>query len=191
MAERINQGPEVAKNVERLEAAGAELEGKLGERLNAAAEKEPGNKESLDEARHEALELAARQEDELKAVATEKAPEKQPTAPTKAARDAAFNKTMNAIRKDMNPAERAFSKVIHNPVVSKASDAVGNTIARPNLILAGALGTLILCSIVFIVAKVYGYAIDGFWAIGTFIAGWAIGAVIEFARVGLRNSSKS
>ena len=98
---------------------------------------------------------------------------------------------MKAIRKDMNPAERTFSKVIHNPVVSKVSDTLGNTVARPNLILAGSLGTLILCSIVYIVAKIYGYAIDGFWAIGTFLVGWAIGAVIEFARVGFKNSSKS
>lgn len=190
MAERINQGPEAVKNTGELEVAGAELRDRLEKKLETEAEKSHEAKEVLDEARHEALELATSKEDEKKSAIVEKAPDKQPTAPTKATRDAAFNKTMKAIRKDMNPVERTFSKVIHNPVISKASDAVGSTIARPNLILAGALGTLILCSAVFIVAKIYGYAIDGFWAIGTFIAGWAIGAVIEFARVGLKNSQK-
>lgn len=90
----------------------------------------------------------------------------------------------------MTPASRAFSKVIHHPVVDKVSDTVGNTIARPNLIIAGGLGTLILCSAVYLIAKQYGYVLSGFEAIGTFLLGWGIGAVIEYARVGFVNQRR-
>ena len=94
---------------------------------------------------------------------------------------------MANIQKDMKPASRAFSKVIHNKVVEKTSDVVASTVARPNLIIAGGLGTLILCSAVYLIAKQYGYVLSGFEAIGTFILGWVIGAIIEFARVGFIN----
>ena len=90
----------------------------------------------------------------------------------------------------MKPASRVFSKVIHNKAIEKTSEITANTIARPNLIIAGGLSTLILCSTVYLIAKQYGYTLSGFEAIGTFILGWAIGAIIEFARVGFINQNK-
>ena len=85
---------------------------------------------------------------------------------------------------------RAFSRVIHNPVVEKTSDAIGNTVARPNLIISGALGA-IASVFVYFIAKRYGYLLSGSETIVLFVAGWAIGAVIEYARVGLLNNRKS
>jgi uncharacterized membrane protein AbrB (regulator of aidB expression) len=83
----------------------------------------------------------------------------------------------------MNPAERAFSKVIHNPVIEATSEAAGKTVARPAALLAGSLAALILTTVVYVTAKYYGYALSGFEWIATFILGWAIGLIIDWIRV--------
>lgn len=188
MVEKLHgNNAEIQKNAEQLEAAGAEKRAELERRLERAAEKSTG--ENLESARHEALELAKTQEVEAPPVAEiQDAEPRRTLRPTKKELDANFNRSMEHIRKDMGPASRAFSKVIHNPVVDKVSTAVGNTVARPNLIIAGGLGTLILCSAVYLIAKRYGYTLSGFEAIGTFLLGWGAGAIIEFARVGFLNA---
>ena len=195
MSERINSSaPEQQKDLESLQDAGAERIAELEKTLESAAEK--SGEQSAESARHEALELAKEKEDTEKkksAAKSESSEKDKPQAnskPTKQQLKYSFDRSMTAIRKDMSPASRTFSKIIHNPVVDKVSDAVRNSIARPNLIIAGGLGTLILCSAVYLVAKNYGYILSGFEAIGTFILGWAIGAIIEFARVGFVNQKQ-
>jgi hypothetical protein len=111
-------------------------------------------------------------------------PPKQPIKrATKAQKKAEYKKTLNAIQKDMNPAERTFSKVIHNPVIEATSEVAGNTVARPAALLAGSLTALIMVSIVYVIAKHYGYALSGFEWIATFLLGWAVGLIIDWVRV--------
>jgi hypothetical protein len=104
---------------------------------------------------------------------------------TKAAKKAAFKKTMHTIQKEMNPAERTFSKVLHNPVVERTSEVAGKTVARPAALLAGSLTALILVAAVYMVAKHYGYVLSGSEWIATFVIGWAIGLIIDWVRVAL------
>lgn len=187
MAERLSgSNPESSKEeVERLQEAGIERAAEIERNLEKAAEKSTG--ENIETAREKALELAQDKKEQQPANKVESQEAHPRSKPTKRQLDDNFNRSMSAIRKDMKPASRAFSKVIHNRAVAKASDAVASTIARPNLIIAGGLGTIILCSAVYLVAKNYGYVLSGFEAIGTFILGWCIGAIIEFARVGFIN----
>ncbi len=96
-----------------------------------------------------------------------------------------YNKTLKSIRKDMTPASKTFSKVIHNPVVEKTSEVAGATVARPAALLAGSISSLVITSIVYIVARQYGYALSGGEWIATFILGWAIGLIIDWVRVAL------
>jgi len=102
---------------------------------------------------------------------------------------ASYKKTLDNVQKQLPAPSRAFSKVIHNSAVEKTSDAIGNTIARPNLIIAGALGA-IASIIVYLIAKKYGYVLSGSETIVLFAAGWCIGAIIEYGRVGLINKQK-
>lgn len=184
MVERIQENPEFnSKQIEQLEAAGQERSAELERRLETAEQKP----ENLDEVRHEALELAQEKAAEKVTTSEETKEVSRPSRPDKKQLDDSFNRSMSNIRKEMKPASRTFSKVIHNKAVEKTSDAVAKTIARPNLIIAGGLGTLVLCSVVYLIAKQYGYTLSGFEAIGTFILGWSIGAIIEFARVGFLN----
>ncbi len=189
MVEKLSNSPESIKNLEALEDS-HEKE-KLGEQLEKKAEQAGSEKgKELDSARREALEEAVSEKDRAPAEKIEaKQPDQGPI--TKKQLDQNFKKTMDSIRKkDMGPASRTFSKIIHHPVIDKTSEALGKTVARPNLILAGALGTLILGSIVYFIAKRYGYVLSGFEAIGTFILGWAVGAIAEFARVGFSNKKR-
>lgn len=188
MAEKLRtDGHEAAKNSAELETAGAEQSEKLRQDRERAAEQSRAET-NVETAREKALELAnEKNAEKIDDNENIKSAEKQPSKPTKAQKNKQFDRSMRIIREDMSPASRTFSKIIHNPVVEKTSDAIGKTIARPNLIIAGGLGTAILCSAVYLVAKNYGYVLSGFETIATFILGWCIGAVIEFARVGFSN----
>ena len=104
---------------------------------------------------------------------------------TKKQKEAEYKKTLKTIQKDMNPAERTFSKVIHNPVVEKTSEVAGATVARPAALLMGSLSALVLTAIVYIISKTYGYTLSGSEWIFTFIVGWAIGLIIDWVRVAL------
>ena len=59
------------------------------------------------------------------------------------------------MQSELSPASRTFSKVIHNPAVEKTSEVIGSTVARPNLIIAGALGA-IASVIVYFISRRYG-----------------------------------
>lgn len=185
MSEKLHgANPELAKNAGELERSAGEIEESAAERLKKqaeqAAERQHGK---LDNARHEALEQAETRE-------TTKA--EKPLTPetprqiTKDDRTASYQKTMKKMQSELPPASRTFSKVIHNPAVEKASEAIGNTVARPNLIIAGALGA-IASVIVYFVARHYGYVLSGSETIILFGCGWVIGAIIEYARVGFLN----
>lgn len=178
--------PELAEKVEVLKSP--EIRERAQDTIDTNAEKSPDTQGEVESVLNEALKQAISSEVDTDDSA-EKVDQKsaEELAPTRQNLDKSFNKTMTTIRKDMSRTSQAFSKVIHNPVVEKTSQAVGNTVARPNLIIAGALGTLILCSIIYIISKRYGYVLSGFEAIGTFVLGWAIGAIVEFIRVGLLN----
>lgn len=102
---------------------------------------------------------------------------------SKKERTESYKQHMKQIQSDMKPAERAFSKVIHNPVVEKTSEVVGSTVARPNAILSGAVVAFVLVLAVYLVAKHFGYPLSGFESIGAFIVGWVIGLLYDFFKV--------
>jgi len=102
---------------------------------------------------------------------------------SKKERDASYKHHMKQLQSELPAPQRAFSKFIHNPIVEKTSDAVGNTVARPNAILAGALVAFVLVLAVYVVSKFYGYTLSGFETIGAFIVGWILGILYDFFRV--------
>ncbi|OYW85263.1 hypothetical protein B7Z17_02615 [Candidatus Saccharibacteria bacterium 32-49-10] len=188
MVEKLKNNGIEQTEVEVLKEAGRERSAEI-ENSYEQQDTETSPEINAENARYEALEIANSNEKPAQTSEKEERASEvlRPAKPTKAELNKNFDRTMNTVRKDMKPASRTFSKVIHNRAVEAASDMVGGTIARPNLIIAGGLGTIILCSAAYLVAKRYGYTLSGFEAIGTFILGWSIGAIIEFARVGFTN----
>lgn len=98
-------------------------------------------------------------------------------------KEANFKRVMNDIQPQLSPTSRAFSKFIHNRTVEAASDTLGQTIARPNAILAGAVAAFVLTLAVYLIGHWFGYPLSGFESIGAFILGWVIGILYDFLRV--------
>lgn len=109
-----------------------------------------------------------------------------PRAASKKERDYAFKSTMKRVQSEMSPAEKTFSKVIHNKTVERVSDTVGSTVARPNAILAGSFSAFLLVSVVYVIARSMGYRLSGFETIFTFALGWSLGLIFDYARLMFR-----
>lgn len=182
------------KNNEQLHATGehqldphelAELRNERREQLREAHEK--GN-ETLDDnrvetARVEALEKAASVE-RAPAKVAERSPAERRRGPiSRKERDASYKQTMKEVQSHMSPTQRVFSKFIHNKAVDQISEGLGNTVARPNAILSGAVAAFLFSLLTLLIAKHYGYRLSGFEAIGAFIVGWLIGILYDFFKV--------
>lgn len=192
MTEKIKNSLENSANsANELEQAGAEQLTRIKNTLEEQStnlEKSDDNGEKEDSARQEALEVAhsSEKQDSEKA---QKESEKQPVDNllTRDVVNARYQETLEGMRSRLpSKASQAFSKVIHNPIVDKTSEVIGDTVARPNLVVAGAIGA-ITSVVVYFIARRYGYPLSGSETIGLFIAGWMIGAIIEFARAGFLN----
>lgn len=187
----MSNNPEVfnGNNPEQLrgaqEAAEAQAEA-LKDKLEQAGEQSP-------EARAEAEEKARAEANKEALLSKERGGAEtkaggEPTATvvrrvTKAQKQIRYKQTLRTTQAQMSAPARVFSKVIHNPVVEKVSDSVGNTIARPNAILAGSTTALIIVVGTYMVAKQYGYPLSGFETIGAFAIGWLIGIILDYVRI--------
>jgi hypothetical protein len=177
--ERINQGAEKERPLSKaLEQAGEQRRHELEQQR----EKEKTPETSIEDARHEVEAITAEKEKKIEQERPVSPAERRATTPSKTDRAANFNTTMSEVRTQMSAPSRAFSKVIHNKTVETVSEAVGNTIARPNAILSGAIFAFALTLGVYLVAKNLGYPLSGFESIGAFIVGWIVGIVYDFLK---------
>ncbi len=184
------QGPNPENNINREPNLEVEKQyEKTGEALEQRAEKAgiENVERSAEKAKVEALEQAI----SVEAGSAEKKRKEPSASPAqrrhgvvgKKERDKSYKQHLKTIQSDMPATQRGFSKFIHNPVVDRVSEAAGNTVARPNSILAGAVVAFFAVLAVYLIAKHYGYVLSGFETIGAFIAGWVIGTLYDFFRV--------
>lgn len=176
------KSPEINANPEALAEVGAERREAIREKLERG--KENGVETDVDSIRNEVLKEAASSEHERKKheQRVTASPERR-RGSSRAERDESFTKTMSEVQTHMSPSSRAFSKFIHNKGVEKVSDAVGNTVARPNAILSGSVFAFISTLGVYLIAKNLGFELTGFETIGAFAFGWALGLIYDFLRV--------
>jgi hypothetical protein len=97
--------------------------------------------------------------------------------------DKSFKKTMHNVQNELPAVERIFSKIIHNKAIERTSDVLGNTVARPNAILAGAFVAFILTLLTYTIAKTIGYVLSGSETMLAFIIGWIIGVIYDSMRI--------
>jgi len=92
-----------------------------------------------------------------------------------------YSRTMTRVRKRLSVPSRAFSKVVHSPLVEKPSELASHTIARPSGMLGGSLvatvGTLALLWTV----RRYGYEYNYLAVVAMFATGAFAGLVVEGA----------
>ncbi len=149
------------------------------------AEKQPTHHEDT-EAHHEAIEtLKHKVETEAKSrktVKLDETSEKQPHQHhlvTTELRADALRRSLQRARKHLNPADKALSKAIHQPVIDAVSKVGEKTIARPTGILAGSIVALIGTSYVLYMAKHYGFQYNYWIIVVLFVGGYAVGLIIE------------
>lgn len=165
--------PRQHEALERQDQLSKERE-KNAERVNEHQEK------SVDNARHEIEKITAEREPRKHESVAEHAAERK--IDSKTARKKAYDSIMSQARTEMSAPERAFSKVIHNPVIEKVSELAGSTVARPNAILSGAVFAFILTLAIYLVAKQSGYPLTGTETIAAFVIGWVLGNIYDFAK---------
>jgi hypothetical protein len=90
-----------------------------------------------------------------------------------------FNQTIRSVQKKLPAPQRAFSKVVHNPKIEIASDAIGSTAARPSGLLFGGLFSLLSSIIVLILCRYYGYEYNFSIGLISFVGGYFLGLFIE------------
>lgn len=190
-AEEFHSRHEAAPSPENKELTPEQLESNL--KAEAAYERnvEKSNVEHGEKAEHKARVEALEQAISVETGGAEKKRKESTGSPakrrhgvvSKKEREASYKHHMKQLQSELTPSQRAFSKLIHNPLVEKTSEVVGSTIARPNAMLAGALVAFILVLAVYLVSKFYGYTLSGFETIGAFIVGWLLGILYDFFKV--------
>lgn len=104
--------------------------------------------------------------------------------------DNSFKSQMKFVKAEMNPTERAFSKLIHSNFVEKTTDALVSTVARPNALLSGSIAAFIGVTLLYFVSKYYGFQLSGFETIGTFVLGWIIGIIYDYVSLLIKGHNK-
>ena len=102
-----------------------------------------------------------------------------------------FNQAMSHVQAQMHRSSRPVSRFIHRPMVEKLSNLAGQTIARPNAILAGGITAFLGVLAIYNYARFAGLSLQGSETLVTFAVGWAIGTVFDIVRriVGRRGQS--
>jgi hypothetical protein len=91
----------------------------------------------------------------------------------------AYQETMASIQRHLPTVSRGFSKVIHNQVVEKSSEAIGATVMRPSVTLGATTTALLVGAFTYWFGKHYGYAVSGSTILLSLIVGAIFGIVIE------------
>lgn len=174
--EQAPRSPERSNEHTRdMERAPEILDRKAEKAPESRAEVEKNIEKARTEAQHEAISGREVSGGEDKAKGDD-------TPPPRVSRKESYNHTMKVVRSELSAPERAFSKVIHNPVVERTSEVIGSTVARPNAILSGSIFAALTVLALYVTARHYGFALSGFETIGAFIVGWAIGIVFDLLR---------
>lgn len=98
-----------------------------------------------------------------------------------------LSRTLSRIQKQLKPAERTFSKVIHSKPVDKISSVSEKTVARPYGILGGALFAFLGSVFSAFLSKQFGLNYNLLLFVMLFAAGYIIATVLEgLARLVIR-----
>lgn len=90
-----------------------------------------------------------------------------------------FRRTLTGARLRMKAPARAFSKMIHQPVVERVSELAAPTVARPSGILGGGIAAFLGSGTLLYISRHYGYNYNYLVFILLFVAGFVAGMTIE------------
>jgi Ca2+-dependent lipid-binding protein len=180
MSEKSHHSHEHGHDKIELDSTSKEVLDKLAEKGRESAEKHAEKiKETLEDIRAEAREKA-KAADEILGKREEEF--REPDAPmlvNKDLKSIKYKRTLQSVQKDLKPAERVLSKVMHNEKVDAISEIAGKTIARPSGFLTGSIFAFVGSSVFLWVTKHYGYEYNFLFFVMLFAAGFALGLLVE------------
>lgn len=109
---------------------------------------------------------------------------------TKQEKKQAYKKEIKKVQSQLPRGSRAFSKVVHNPVIETISDATAKTIFRPSALIGGSVTGLVLGLIIYLVARYYGYPISTMTLVLLLIVGAILGVIVELVAGMFKKPSK-
>lgn len=148
----------------------------IAEREHQARQQE---REALEDAQDFAHSAESKKNEEKQRTASPA--ERRRGAPSKKLLEKSFKAQMTSVQAELDPTSRLLSKIIHATPVEKVSNAVGTTLARPNAMLSGSITAFISITLLYFVARYFGYRLSGFETIATFAAGWILGIIFDYA----------
>lgn len=155
------------------------------------SESEPSPQKAIEELSRSAESLSLSSK-EVSLPKTESRPdEHEPSSSyvNKELRAMALQRTMIRVRKQLNPADKLMSKVIHIPVVEKISETASKTVARPSGLLGGGLLAVVGTTVYYYLSRRFGYEYNfsAFLVLVSF--GFLAGLAIELVGKLLKNKS--
>jgi hypothetical protein len=154
-----------------------------------ASEVQPQSAEKSQDAKHETIDIDKTREriEEIqnqtgsssKTSPPEDTPSSRAFLPSLESATETLAKTLVAIRRNLTPSEKRFSKAIHDPIIETISEATAKTLARPYAILSGGVVACAGSSLYMYYTRHLRYRYNYFVPILLFFAGLIAGAAVE------------
>lgn len=183
--ETTPQGPEAKAGKLSPEQAAQHRE-RLRDRIEKGAESAQEHSNAEREARREVANEALPAA-EYAPGDNESASQRGPHVPTRREKQHSFDTTMHHVRKGLRPAERSFSRLVHQPTVEKVSDIAGKTITRPSGVIGATAFGLIGLLALFGIAKYVGFQLSGSEMPLLLLTGFAVGLLTEWLYKAIRS----
>lgn len=89
--------------------------------------------------------------------------------------------TMETLQRQLPAASRAFSRVIHQPVVERASEIMERTVMRPSVTAGATTAAIIMGGVFYVAARTYGFKLSGSEILFALLIGGLTGYALEAA----------
>lgn len=144
-------------------------------------------RENLESIRHDVAEKAISKEDVVIDKSEKSTSDTAQPLINKELKSVMLTRTLSRIQKQLKPAERTFSKVIHSKPVDKISSVSEKTVARPYGILGGALLAFLGSIFSTYLSKQFGINYNLLLFVMLFATGYVLATILEgLARLVIR-----
>jgi small-conductance mechanosensitive channel len=94
-------------------------------------------------------------------------------------RNSSLKQTLNRVQKKLPFDQKLLSKIVHRPAINAVSDAAEKTVARPSGLVMGGAFSLVFSLFTLWLSYYFGYEYNYAIGLGSFIAGFAVGIILE------------
>ena len=186
MSEKLNSNHEYHKTHE-LESDRAHYEQTEANKNQSNNSESPnhGSEQSidkiLDKVHQEAKSANSLKHNQLesKAVSDNNNPSVGPISVGADLRKRSLKSNLKKIQKELPAPQKAFSKIVHQPIINEVSEVVGNTAARANSLLGGGLFSVLASALLLTACRYYGYRYNYLIGMVAFVGGFFLGLAIE------------